>query len=456
MFRENGRIMQQRRYKTVYQEDLKTFREPEVVTVDNGCISMFSSSEMNDNRIVASRRRNRPTKKVRIPDIINYADEMYEDLYIPIPSCEKGAIGYTFSETGSTGINNGVEFRKKNGSDKFGKQLKLQSRSKVSFDTPLTSLQMSSSSNNSTFQKKPQVITRHNQQTTDNNIHPNQRKQILKVQLMEEHPKENLMKFTSTPSYPRDNYIPPVVADNGEEIYDLVQYEIKQRYSYDSFKEKRTSHVRKKLFVSNTDTGIIRKESYKNERKVKNSEKCTKGKLHGNKWNGIHDDERGNSEDNAASLNSPIENFNFENNNLEEDDVNALMKRKRFSEKDKIQTLDTEVAKSLKTEISVDNSSDESDESICIESPNTYDENFKSHFYRTAIICGEENREEPETVVVATGHVQGMQVREIPREPSRRSLRTYYDYSDEEMDTVQKPISKPPRQRKIRIRRQEV
>jgi hypothetical protein len=73
---------------------------------------------------------------------------------------------------------------------------------------------------------------------------------------MEEHPKENLMKFTSTPSYPRDNYIPPVVADNGEEIYDLVQYEIKQRYSYDSFKEKRTSHVRKKLFVSNTDTGI--------------------------------------------------------------------------------------------------------------------------------------------------------------------------------------------------------
>jgi hypothetical protein len=63
---------------------------------------MFSSSEMNDNRIVASRRRNRPTKKVRIPDIINYADEMYEDLYIPIPSCEKGAIGYTFSETGSS------------------------------------------------------------------------------------------------------------------------------------------------------------------------------------------------------------------------------------------------------------------------------------------------------------------------------------------------------------------
>jgi hypothetical protein len=141
------------------------------------------------------------------------------------------------------------------------------------------------------------------------------------------------------------------------------------------------------------------------------SEKCTKGKLHGNKWNGIHDDKRGNSEDNAASPNSPIENFNFENNNLEEDDVNALMKRKRFSEKDKIQTLDTEVVKSLKAEISVDNSSDESDESICIESPNTYDENFKSHFYRTAIIYGEENREEPETVVVVTGHVQGMQVR---------------------------------------------
>jgi hypothetical protein len=132
------------------------------------------------------------------------------------------------------------------------------------------------------------------------------------------------------------------------------------------------------------------------------------------------------------------------------------MKRKRFSEKGKIQTLDTEVVKSLKTEISVDNSSDESDESICIESPNTYDENFKCHFYRTAIIYGEENREEPETVVVVTGHVQGMQVREIPREPSRRPLRTYYDYSDEEMDTVQKPISKPPRQRKIRIRRQEV
>jgi hypothetical protein len=242
----------------VYQEDLKTSREPEVVTVDNGRISMFSSSEMNDNRIVASRRRNRPTKKVRIPDIINYADEMYEDLYIPIPSCEKVAIGYTFSETGSTGINNGVEFRKKNGSEKFGKQLKLQSRSKVSFDTASTSLQMTSSSNNSTFQKKPQVITRDNQQTTDNNIHPNQRKQIPKVQLMEEHPKENLMKFTSTPSYPRDNYIPPVVADNGEEIYDLVQYEIKQLYSYNSFKEKRTSHVGKKLFVSNTDTGIIR------------------------------------------------------------------------------------------------------------------------------------------------------------------------------------------------------
>lgn len=459
MYHENGRIIQQRRYKTVYQEDLKTSREPEVVTGDNGCISNFSSSDMNDNRIVASRRRNRPTKKVRIPDVINdYADEMREDLYIPIPSSEKGAIGYTFSETGSTGVNNGFEFSKKNGSDKFGKQHKIQSRSKVCFDTASTSLHMTSSSNNLTIQKNPQVITRNNQQTTGDSIHPNLKKQIPKEQLMEEYPKENLMKLTSTPSFPRDNYIPPVIVDNGEEIDDLVQNEIKQLYSYDCFKEKRTSHVRKKLFVSNTNSDSIRKPIFKSERKVKKSEKFTKEKLHGDKWNGIHDDEREISENNATTPNSPIENFTFENNNLEEDDAYALMKHKRFSEKDKIQTLDTEVAKSLKTEISVDNSSDESDESIRIETPHTYDENFKRHFYRTAIIYGDENTEEPETVVVVTGHVQGIQVREIPREPFRGPLRTYmyYDYSDNEIEREQKPKPKPRGRRKKRKGYQKV
>ncbi|CAC5422413.1 unnamed protein product [Mytilus coruscus] len=133
-------------------------------------------------------------------------------------------------------------------------------------------------------------------------------------------------------------------------------------------------------------------------------------------------------------------------------DVYVVMKRKRFAEKEKTRSLNTDILKSLNSvkeeDVSVESASDDvelesDDDNLSVKASYAPDDNFESDFYLTATILGEENRDEPDTVVVVTGRVQSLQVKEYPRQPLGRTMRTYFDVSDDEKIVLKDEISKP-------------
>lgn len=451
--RNDRKGMNQKAFQTVKQ------KEPEVINE-----SVTSCTGISPGTIKSNIRPKYWSKdRVRNYEVIHYADEMYDDNFVPLEAGEERDAPFI---TVMSCVDDSAEYNNKQ-FDRIGRLHKLkstasQSKSKVSFDTHSMSFQLNSSGEHRSRKSKRESSTRATKQNTqaerrrdnnrskDSNEKENEQthkynnlmtEKIHQFRQINDYPKENLRKLTPAPLYPRDNYIAPVVADNVEEIDCIVQNVIRQRYSHDSLQGKPNETVKRKLWspINNTyrfqlDTELTDK-SYATKTQIRTAppieiiKRTTKF------------DSKKDEENNEHIDTKHLQSDQFENGF----DLYVFMKRKQFAEKEKTRSLNTDILKSLnpvkEEDVPVESASD--DDNLSVKASDAPDDNFESDFYLTATILGEENRDEPDTVVVVTARVQGLQVREYPREPLGRTKRTYFDVSDDEKIVLKDEIPQP-------------
>ncbi|VDI44175.1 Hypothetical predicted protein [Mytilus galloprovincialis] len=465
----------ERKYrKAMNQKTLQTVKQKEPEVINESVTSCTGISPRTTKSNIRPKYWSKD--RVRNYEVIHYADEMYDDNFVPLQAENELEAP---SRTRRSSVDDSAKYNNKQ-FDRIGRLHKLQStasqsKSKVSFDTTSMTFQLNSScehrSRKSKRESSTRVTKRHTQaerrrdknRSSDSNKKGNEHIQnsnnsvtekFYQIRQINDYPKENLRKLTPAPLYPRDNYIAPVTADNGEEIDSIVQNVIRQRYSHDSLQEKTNVTVNKKLWSSNNntyrsqldtelmdntkrsqlDTDLMDK-TYETKTQIRTAQAIEMKKTTKNC------DSKTDEQNNAHIDTKHLRSDQFENGL----DVYVVMKRKQFAEKEKTRSLNTDILKSLnpvkEEDVPVESASD--DDNLSVKASYAQDDNLGSDFYLTATILGEENRDEPDTVVVVTGRVQGLQVREYPREPLGRTKRTYFDVSDDEKIVLKDEIPQP-------------
>lgn len=418
-------MLQLQHSKTSWSKD-RFELQPEVVNGENGCIGILPGTKRHPGQ--TSRPINLTTKRVRSVDVVQYADDMYDGMYFPNAKEEKlASLHSTFRLDCTLDSTPLPKYDKQLG--KLGRLHKVhvqsntacQTRSKVNFDEE-SSLRYSTSLSNRSYMSKEAYTDSMSTTPRDQACeysNKERKNEILGIQT------EKTISATE-----KVQSLPLLYFQECEEVDRMVQTEIQKHYSFESLKANRTRNSTGKLFSSNPkakirDVGLndTKKES---ETELEDWRDSCK------------------SEEDLEVIETPVKGTlqpKRQQHYEEGYDIYLLMKQ-RSGRDERNTTKDTvNSSKSVPVnEVPIGETSDD-------DSSDHYE--GVSEFYSTATILGEENRQVPETLVVVTGRVQGLQVKEMPREPLGRQVRTYLDQNGDDRYKLKDSIPRPkPKLRK--------